>query len=361
VLILCAFFAQGCSLIDDDLTACGVDFEMILSMELVTDLDLELETTLSAETDIYTKTVLRNYFSNIFTDHAHDINIGFFNTTTDELVYSIFDTIDDTQSSYTFYLPKNEYYAIALANLAYNEIAQLADSDNSRMAKLKTPAIDTLSTQRTGLFAVSREISVIDTADQRINLTLHMITCALALVIDTTGVPTRGIWSHMTNTAEGMMLRDSLFNRDLLKVVRLEEITPSKEKISSPNVGEVVQSARGVSEQRKAQLGTAQSASQNTSDPQTDIPYLLGCASFPTPDEAESDGSYYQVKVYVTLSDESITETTLSVQEPLQASQLKIIKLELQDDGSVLPTKNSEVGASVKLDWNDGGEHNIEL
>lgn len=336
VLFLCAFLVQGCSLIDDDLTACGVDFEMILSMELVTDLDLELETTLSAETDIYTKTVLRNYFSNIFTDHAHDINIGFFNTTTDELVYSIFDTIDDTQSSYTFYLPKNEYYAIALANLAYNEIAQLADSDNSRMAKLETPAIDTLPTQRTGLFAVSREISVIDTADQRINLTLHMVTCALALVIDTTGVPTRGIRSHMTNTAEGMMLRDSLFNRDLLKVVRLEEITPTN---SAP----------------------ANKVYKAPADDSSDIPYLLGCASFPTPDEAESDGSYYQVKVYVTLEDGSITETTLSVREPLQASQLKIIKAELKADGKVQPIGSTEMGVSVTLDWKSGGEHDIEL
>lgn len=77
--VLCGLISlQGCSLIDDDLSVCGTDFELRLEMQLVTNLNLELETVLSAETDIYTRTILHDYFSNIFTDHAHDINIGFF-------------------------------------------------------------------------------------------------------------------------------------------------------------------------------------------------------------------------------------------------------------------------------------------
>ena len=88
--------------------------------------------------------------------------------------------------------------------------------------------------------------------------------------------------------------------------------------------------------------------------------YLMGCASFPSPDEPTL-GSYYQVKVYVELEDGSTTETVLSLYEPLQAGELEIIRLELQDDGSVKPTQNSEVGASVTLDWKEGNTFNPEI
>ena len=184
VLTLCIGL-QGCSLIDDDLSVCGTDFELALQMQLITNLDLELETVLSAETDIHTRVVLYDYFSNIFTDHAHDIAIGFYSTENDELVYSIHDTIDANQSTYTFYLPKNDYHAIALANLDGNGVVSLADSANSRMARLISPSRDTLPSQQTGLFAVSRDVTVIDTADQKIDLTLHMANSAIALAIDT--------------------------------------------------------------------------------------------------------------------------------------------------------------------------------
>lgn len=347
MLFLCAGLAQGCSLIDDDLSVCGTDFEMVLEMQLVTDLDLVLETTLSAETDVYTRAVLRNYFSDIFTDHAHDINIGFFSTD-DELVYSIHDVIDATQSTYTFYLPKADYHAIATANLDNNQVVTLRDSADSRMARLETMAADTLPTQRTGLFTVARDIEVIDTADQKINLTLHMASCALALVIDTSAVPVSNIRAHMTNTANELMLRDSLFLHDRPKAVHLEKIEDTAAAAAAaqhyrPNKANL------------PNLANIASAEPSRRD------FLLGCAAFPTPDDPAKDGSYYQVKVYVSLPNGTITETVLTPYESLQAGQLKILKLQLQPDGSVLPTTSNEVGASVTLEWKNGGEYPIDI
>ena len=143
------------------------------------------------------------------------------------MVYSIHDTIDATQSTYTFYLPKNDYHAIALANLDGNGVVSLTNSENSRMAQLVTLKQDTLPTQETGLFAVSRDVTVIDTADQKIDLVLHMANCAVALVIDTGDVHVEDIRAILCNTADGLMLRDSLYTFGKPKTVVMEEIVAS--------------------------------------------------------------------------------------------------------------------------------------
>ncbi len=330
---------QGCGvfeLIDDDLSVCGTDFEMVVRMQLQTNLDLELQTVLYAETDLQTRTILHDYFSHIFTDHAHDISIGFYDTTKDELVYSINEVIDANQSTYTFFLPKDEYHAIALANLKNNGIATLVDTLSSRQVRLTTPVQDTLLTQQTGLFATQREISVIDTADQCIDLTLHMVTSALALVIDTTGVTVHGITACMGPTVNSMMLRDSLFLYDHPKIIRMETIDPNI-SASAP------MAKRAQVEEESYHMA------------------LLGSASFPSAETPDANDVYYEAKVYVSMTDGTITETVLSVHEPLRAGQLKVLRLQLQPDGEVVPIEAPEVGASVTLDWKNGGEHNIEI
>lgn len=339
MMVLCVIGVQSCSMIDDDLSVCGTDFELAIQMQLITNLDLELETVLSAETDIHTRAVLHDYFSNIFTDHAHDISIGFYSTENDELVYSIHDTIDANQSTYTFYLPKNDYHVIALANLDGNGVVNLADSANSRMARLVTQGRDTLPTQQTGLFAVSQDVTVIDTADQKIDLTLHMANSAVALAIDTGDVHVLDMWAILCNTADGLVLRDSLYTFNHPKTILMESVYGGKTS-ESPSKREA----------RVSRVGTQ--------EPDTIYHRIFGCVAFPSPDEADGYGTYYQVKVYVMKTDDTITETVLSVRESLPAGHLKVLKLQLQDDGQVLPIGSPEVGASVTLDWKEGTEYN---
>ncbi|MBQ6764972.1 MAG: FimB/Mfa2 family fimbrial subunit [Paludibacteraceae bacterium] len=339
-VVLCVIGMQSCSMIDDDLSVCGTDFELALQMQLITNLDLELETVLSAQTDIHTRAILHDYFSDVFTDHAHDISIDFYNTENDELVYTIHDTIDANQSTYTFYLPKNDYHAIALANLDGNGVVSIRDSANSRMACLVTQGRDTLPTQKTGLFAVSRDVTVIDTADQKIDLTLHMANSAVALAIDTGNVHVLDMWAILCNTADGLVLRDSLYTFNHPKTILMERITESA-------------TAKG---QRSKVKG--QRTMSGTQDSDTIYHRIFGCVAFPSPDESDGYGTYYQVKVYVMKTDDTITETVLSVRESLPAGHLKVLKLQLQDDGQVVPLGSPDVGASVTLDWKEGTEYN---
>ena len=340
LLLLCAAIVQGCSLIDDDLSVCGSDMSLELQMQLITNLDLELETVLSAETDIHTRAVLHDYFSNVFTDHAHDISIGFYSTQTEELVYTIHDTIDANQSTYTFYLPKNDYHAIALANLDENGVVSIADSANSRMARLVTQSRDTLPTQQTGLFAVSRDVTVIDTADQKIDLTLHMANSAVALAIDTGNVHALDMWAVLCNTADGLVLRDSLYTFSHPKTILMERITGSA----------TVKGQRSKVKEKRTMSATQES--------DTTYHRIFGCVSFPSPDESDAYGTYYQAKVYVMLSGGTITETVLNVHESLPAGCLKVLKLQLQESGEVVPLGSPEVGATVTLNWKEGNEYN---
>ena len=70
--------------------------------------------------------------------------------------------------------------------------------------------------------------------------------------------------------------------------------------------------------------------------------------------------SLWQLKVYLTKMDDSVTETVLDITEPLKAGDLKIIKGSLDDEGAVRPY-DSTVGVSVTLDWNKGGTYDPEL
>ena len=325
---------------------------MELQMQLVTNLDLELETVLTAETDVTTKQVLYDHFSHIFTDHAHDIHIFFYNLTNDDVSYSIHEVIDANQSTYTFFLPKDDYDAIALANLYDNGIVTLEDTAHSTDIRLSTPAQDTLPTQNTGIFAVEKQLEVLDSIDQKFELTLHMTNSALAIVIDTANVTVTGIRAYMTNTAHALLLRDSLYFHNKPKTVVMEEIvasprpSPKREEVNSP--------------QRPNKYNPASSPMQVESDTVSHA-FLLGGVGFPSPDTPDVDGTYYQAKLYVTLADGKTTETVLSIREPLHAGMLKVIKAELQGDGGVVPVRAPEVGASVTLDWKSGGEHNIEI
>ena len=75
---------------------------------------------------------------------------------------------------------------------------------------------------------------------------------------------------------------------------------------------------------------------------------------------ADEETPLWQIKVYLTKTDDSVTETVLDITEPLKAGNLKIIKGALDDEGAVRPY-DSTVGVSVTLDWNKGGTYDPEL
>ena len=79
------------------------------------------------------------------------------------------------------------------------------------------------------------------------------------------------------------------------------------------------------------------------------------------PARADSQAeALFRIKAYITLPDGSVTENIISVEQPLLAGYLKIIKMKMKPDGSLTP-ESHDVGVSVTLDWKQGGTYEPEI
>ena len=330
-LLLSAYWlAAGCSTIDDDLSDCGNTFELNYQLRLVTNMTTELQTQLTTMTELNVADSLRKHLENIFTDFAHDVDLSFYETE-GALMRLQHDQhiMDANQSSYTLTLPMRKYMHLAIANIADNEVVSLTGDEYSSSSTLQqakgtlTNGKEMLLSHTTGLFTARQPMEVLSGVDQTFNVRLYMANSAAALVLDTKGQAFSDIKVYATGFANTFYVRDSTY-------------------VNSENPPLVIA-------ERVA----------------TDSPLLCFCSvNFPSRDaipasvntRAEDNAALWQLKVYLTKTDGSITETILNIMEPLKAGDLRIMKGELDDEGAVRPY-NSTVGVSVTLDWNSGDEY----
>ena len=73
--ILVISFAAGCSLVDEDLSDCPDELTIDYEMRLVTNVQTEISSVLNRGSDPAAAGALRNYFRNIFSDYAHDVDL----------------------------------------------------------------------------------------------------------------------------------------------------------------------------------------------------------------------------------------------------------------------------------------------
>ena len=126
---LTVVLSASCSVIDDDLSDCGEEkkeLQLDYQLRLVTNMTTELQTQLTTVTELGVASALETHLENIFSDHAHDIDLTFYDTegTLDSL-YHKRDIIDANQTSYTLTLPMRKYMHLAVANIAKNTVVSL--------------------------------------------------------------------------------------------------------------------------------------------------------------------------------------------------------------------------------------------
>jgi len=324
ILLSACWLAAGCSSIDDDRTDCGEEEEELqldYELRLVTNMTTELQTQLTTITEVGVANALKTHLEDIFSDFAHDIDLSFYDTEGDKgVLYHKSDVIDANQTTYTLTLPMNKYMHLAVANLVNNAIVDLEDEQHSYSSKLQQQEGNALDSHTTGLFTARQPMEVLSGVSQVFNVHLYMANSAVALVLDTKGHEYTDLKVYATGFATQFNISDSVY------------VYPE----ASPLIR------------------------ANKVDTGNDL--LCYCSvNFPSRDEAPAGtDTIWQLKVYLTNLDGSITETTLDVKEPLKAGDLRIIKGELDDEGAVRPY-GSTVGASVQLDWNSGGSYDPEL
>ena len=324
LLLSACWLMAGCSVIDDDLSDCGEEEEELqldYELRLVTNLTTELETQLTTITEHGVALALGEHLKEIFKAKAHDIDLSFYDTEGDRgVLYHKSDVIDASQTTYTLTLPMRKYMHLAVANLELNPRVGLKDEQYSYSSMLLQQEGSKLESHTTGLFTARQPMEVLSGVSQVFNVRLYMANSAVALVLDTKGHEYTELNVYGTGFATQFHINDSVY------------VYPEASPLIHAN---------------KVNTGN-------------DL--LCYCSvNFPSRDEAiGTDDTIWQLKVYLKNMDGSVTETVLKIDEPLKAGNLKIIKGSVDDEGAIRPY-DSKVGASVTLDWNEGGSYNPDL
>lgn len=310
------------SCIDEDLSECGHDYRIDYSVRLRTNITTEISAELTTPTEQAFGGRLQDALKDVFTDHARDVYLAFY-TDDGSLSQHEQHQMDASEASYTLYLPVKDYRHIALANADAEPLVAIDGKAGLKTLALQQDA-DTIDSHSVGLFSARRPMHVED-RDQDFDVTLYMQNCASCLVLSPGDNRPDEVWGYADGFADGFEADDSTYVFDRNTVVR-ERLLRDE--------------ATGL--------------------------YGLYAATFPSRATApevsplrRASGALWRIYVYVRMNGK-ITQTTLSVAEPLCAGQLRIVKGVIKSDGSIA-TNTQSVGVSVKLDWKPGGQHDIEV
>lgn len=326
----------GCSIIDDDLSNCGSGYQLGYELQLVTNLSTELQTQLTTQTELSVAAALRSRLSNIFTDHAHDVDLSFYDVDGDSLRLQHDQHImDNKQANYTLNLPKRHYMHLAVANVANNPVVSLANDELCHTAVLRQQSTDTISSHSTGVFTARQQMDVQEGVDQQFNVHLYMANCAATLVIDPRGKDLKDLRVFSTGFASQFNIADSIFTFSqqdpIVRTIRVDN--ESNDEMSFTSVSFP---SRDLPDTRSIIEGEEPFISQNAED------------------------ALWQFRVYNTASDGSTTETLLGIHKPLRPGQLMVLKVYVNDEG-IICSDDLEIGISITPHWNQGIEYNHEL
>jgi len=324
-ITLGAFQFSACSTIDDNTADCESDFLIEYEVRLKTNMKTELQTELRNRFENDVANLLEDSLKNIFREFAHDIDLSFFNTNIHKLSYYLHRQMEAEQAVYTLELPVDEYNHLALANIDEEKEVILQRGEVSKNYYLQQEKGDTINGHNTGLFSARKHLNVEYGKSQSFEVVLSMVNCANILVVKTNGVEYKDMQVACRGFADGFYVADSAYTHDTNPVLRDYRVTrPPVER---------------------------------------EVFYAVSFPSYDTAEEAQADTrddsetarmrSIWQMYVNVTMPDNTITRTTLYIDKPLPAGQIKVVYALLKVDGSVV-SPNVEIGTSVEFNWKEG-------
>ena len=315
-LVAATMLLPSCSIIDENLDDCGINNKIVYRLKLITNIQTELDQQLGSADERPVADALRQSLNGIFTDMAHDIDLSFYNTDNIREKHEQH-IMNASQAEYVVYLPERDYRNLAVANMADATNVTLESDDNTPTTmKLLQQQGDTIDSHTTGMFTARKTIEVCNCTES-FNVELYMANSCAALVVDTAGVSIRGMTVLTQDFATSFAVSDSTYAYQANPLIRSVEV---------PTNGQ---------------------------------PYTCHYAvSFPSR-HTRSDG-LFRIKAYVTLPDGTTTENIITVEQPLMAGYLKIIKMKMKPNGSLTPL-SQDVGVSVTLNWKQGGTYEPEV
>ena len=306
------------SCIDEDLSDCGVDYavDYVVEQQVKTNLQDEIAAELARPEEQAMAARISEELGGVFSSVVHDVELSFFND--HRLAWHQYNIVDASSASFTVYMPRADYRNLVLANMMKVEECGFTGAESDlTMAVGYLSANDTVNSLQGGLFTARMDMHLED-RDQKFRSSLYMLNSAAAVVIDRNGRQADDIWGYVEGTASSFAINDSVYSFSRKPVVRTVRMTEGG----------------------------------------YDCLYAVTMPS-PYGTRADADAGLWRMKVYVK-KDGKITENVISVNDPLPAGDIRIIRVRMKDDGS-LEAVTAEVGVSVTLDWKPGGSHDVEI
>ena len=332
----------GCSLIDDNLSDCGKDLGVDYELQLVTNVSTELEAKMGISTEVALSAAMRTHLGCIFTDHADDVDLSFYDVVGDSLrLHHEQHQMDASKTSYTLYIPVRRYMHLAVANVMENGPVKLMEGETCHSAVLMQEDADTVDSHRTGLFTARRQMDIMENMDQQFDVHLYMANCATSLVLDTTGVKVKDISVLVTGFATSFSIADSTYHHRPGVMVRTNKVSPPEDsgekELCFTAVSFPTRDVNALPEESKLVIDT-----DDFVEPEYDTEPV------------------WELHVFVTLEDGSVTRTVLQVYKSVKAGQVMILKGHIRDDGAT-QAEDPNVGVNISLDWHDGGDYEVPL
>ena len=338
-----ALATSGCCLVDEDLSGCPDELAIEYEMQLITNVQTEINTVLGLDAEVPAAAALRAYLKDIFSDHAHDVDLSFYDVNPPMPALEHFtDIIDASQTTYSLHLPVRDYMHLAVANIMDNTQVSLSGEDLCTTSTLLQADGRTdreiIAPHNTGLFTARLPMNILENMHKTFKVNLYMANCATALVVDNTAEGTPDIQefkAFTTGFATSFNISDStyVFNGN-----------PFVEADYIPVEGGA-ESCYATVQFPSREPGPESKVVIETTDP-----FI----------SENADEILWEWIVYVTLSDGTVTESRLGLIKPLRAGQLRIIRVRVGHDGTI-STDDTSVGVSVTLDWKQAGSHEIPL
>lgn len=320
---------SACRLIDDDLSVCGEDLTLTYHLQLHTELRVQLQAELSAEPELPVRQALEQWLAPVFDSEEMDVDLRFYSQPADRLAHRLREVLRADHKRYIIRLPKENYMHLALARSNGDGAMTVQQDESAATMMLCMPEQQELSSLRTGIYTTRMPIQVTDSVGE-IDVNLYMVTSAVALVTDASAcADMRSMRAEMSGAASGFAIQDSTYSFAGAPVLLFDDV-PVTAIGAAP--------LHRVTGETKASYA------------------CMATVGLPT-----EDGKEWSVAFTTTLTGDRHTTTTLTVNEPLKAGTLRIIKLEMNSDGEVVPVGNASVGASVTLDWKSGTDQEMEI
>ena len=316
---------QSCSLIDDDRSDCENSFSINYQLKVVSNINLQLSEQLQTSTGSQTLATLNSYLSPILQPTTSAVHLSFFPTDGSDPIHFDRET-QGLRTAFSLSIPADNYRHVAVIGQEDPSIF-LRDTTEARTERLSQFLNDTVDSHNHAALAGTLDMNVANNANQDWEIDLYPADASVAVVMKKNPKVTR-TRVFLADLATSFTPNDSTWHWEHNSLVRTDAVDIT----GTDSV---------------AYCGVA-------------FPSRMEAPGTIDPDVAAAKGAVWRVVILSELPNGTTTRSVLYMAKPLKAGDIRVIRIRVNDDGGV-STSDSNVGASVTLDWKSGGEYNPDI